>query len=230
MRTIYTLFLFTLFALSGNSVISQCDTLRHNSTWFDGWISCETNPSPNAARDPGHWILYDFNQVYTMFEMRVWNTNAPDILDYGLKNVVIDISDDGINWTEHGQYLFPQGPGDSRYEGVEPMSFDSTNARFVLITAIDNYGGTCYGLSEVRIRARDLCPDNKIQWIAGDGAWDIPANWCSNRIPNQDDEVVIPAGVIVTIPFLYTAHVWNIALEPTAELNMIGSMMLHKPE
>jgi F5/8 type C domain-containing protein len=230
MRTFYTLCLIVLCTLFSTGAASQCDTLRHNSTWFDGWISCEETANPNAARGNGHWILYDFNQVYTMFEMRVWNTNAPDILDYGMKNVVIDISDDGTTWTEFGQFLFPQGSGDSRYEGVDAMNFDSTNARYVLITGIDNYGGSCFGLSEVRIRARDLCPQDKIQWIAGDGTWDIPANWCSNRVPNQDDDVIIPSGVIVTIPFLYTAHAWNITLEPSAELEMIGSMILHKPQ
>lgn len=230
MRTICIILIAATSFLFGTEAKAQCDTLRHNNTWFEGWISCEETANPNATRGNGHWIRYDFNQVYTMFELRIWNTNAPDILDYGIKNAVIDISDDGITWTEFDTILISQGSGDSRYEGVDEMSFDSTNARFVLITALDNYGGECFGLSEVRIRARDLCPEDKIQWIAGNGAWDVPANWCSNRIPNQDDKVVIPAGVVVTIPFLYTAHVWTVTMEPTAELEMIGSMIAHKPQ
>jgi|GEM_PF-3586567 len=230
MRTISFYTLTLLCILVNLKTEGQCDTLRHNNTWFDGWISCEEAMSPNAARGAGHWILYDFSQQYAMFEMRVWNTNAPEILDYGMQNVLIDISNDGVNWTEFGAFLFPQGTGDSRYEGVDVMSFDSINARYVLITGVDNYGGNCFGLSEVRIRARDRCLDDKIQWIAGNGAWDVPANWCSNRVPNQSDKVVIPSGVVVTIPFLYTAHVWTMTLDPNAELEMIGSMVVHNPE
>lgn len=230
MKAINVILISGICLLLAPGASAQCDTLRHNNTWFDGWISCEETINPNAVRGPGHWILYDFNQQYTLFEMHVWNTNAPDILDYGLQNVVVDISNDGTTWSEFGSYVFPQGTGDSRYSGVDVMNFDSTNAQYVLITAVDNYGGSCYGLSEIRIRARDRCLEDKIQWIAGNGAWDVPANWCSNRVPNQDDEVVIPSAVVVTIPFLYTAHVWNITLDPGAELEMVGSMILHKPE
>lgn len=218
-----------LYFLPG-SIEAQCFEDRHNTTWFDGWISCAEKVSPNPARPSGHWIMYDFDQVYTLFEMRVWNMNAPDHLDYGLQDVVIDLSDDGETWTEFGEHSFPQAPGSSRYEGDVPVDFDSANARFVLISALSNHGGSCYGLSEVRIRARDLCPDDQILWIAGNGNWDVPANWCNNRIPTEDDKVVIPSGVVVTIPWLYTAHVWSIKLDPTSELNMIGSLIAHKQE
>lgn len=229
MNRLTTITTFLICALAAH-LPAQCFMDQHNCTWFDGWISCDQQASPNPARDNGHWIMYDFGQQYELFEMHVWNTNAPDHLDYGLQNVVIDISADGINWAEFGQYVFPQGTGDMRYEGTEVMHFDSANARYVLITAIDNYGGSCYGLSEIRIRAHSLCLDDKQVWIAGDGDWNIAANWCSNRVPDEHDKVVIPSNVTVTIPFLYTAHVWTIDLDPDAELNMVGSMIVHKQD
>jgi len=208
----------------------QCDTLRHNKTWFDGWISCEASPNPNVVRGNSHWILYNFGQQYTLFETRLWNTNSPDLLEYGVQNIVIDISSDGENWSEVGEFLVPQSPGTSLYEGTDLMTFDSTNAQYVLITAIDNYGGPCYGFSEIRIHARDLCRENRILWIGGDGDWDVAANWCNNAIPTEFDDVTIPSGSVVTIPYLYTAHVANIVVEPGAEFNMIGNLIVHNEE
>ena len=230
MKRLIELAVITSVLLCGITSHAQCDTLRHNNTWFDGWISCEASANPNAARGDGHWIQYDFGQQYSLFDLRVWNMNAPDLLDYGMQNVVIDISSDGVTWTEYGQYVFTQAPGDSRYEGDEVMSFDSTIAQHVLITAIDNYGGTCYGLSEIRIRAQDLCPEDKIEWIAGDGDWDIPSNWCGNQIPTMDDEVVVPSGVKITIPRFYTANVWTLTMDPSSELVVKGNLVAHKPE
>ena len=103
----------------------------------------------------------------------------------GLQNVVIDISTDGQSWSEHGQYVFPQATGQSVYEGHDVMNFDSTIARHVLITAIDNYGGDCYGLSEIRIRAHDLCEGEKVKWIAGNGNWDVP----EKLVQEQDSDL-----------------------------------------
>ena len=49
---------------------------------MDG-ISCEESQNPNPARSAGHWIHYDFGQQYSLNELRVWNMNARDYLNYG---------------------------------------------------------------------------------------------------------------------------------------------------
>ncbi len=220
--------IFVLFAvlLTWQLGEAQCDTLRHNMTWFDGWISCQESQSPNPARGVGHWIYYDFGQQYSLNELHVWNMNAKDYLGYGLQNVVIDVSTDGQIWTEVGQYVIPQAPGLSDYEGIDAMDFDSTIAQHVLITAIDNYGGDCYGLSEVRFRAHDLCQGDAIKWIAGNGSWSEPSNWCKNKIPTATDDVVIPAGITVTVPAYYTAYAHNVQLETGAEIDLVGRLIV----
>lgn len=229
MKALITSFATIVCALLACADINaQCDTLRHNNTWFDGWISCEESASPNPVRGGGHWIQYDLGQSFTLFELRVWNMNAPDILDYGVRDVVIDMSVDGETWTEFGQYTVPQASGDPLYPGDEILNFDSAQARFVLITAIDNYGGQCYGLSEVRIRAHYICPENKVKWIAGDGDWDKPENWCAKLIPTELDDVIIPPDVKVTIPEGYTGHCWNITLEDDSWLDMRGNLVVHR--
>ena len=194
MRTVYIVWIFAIASACFSEAAAQCYPDRHNNTWFDGWISCDASENPNTSRGQSHWILYEFSQPYTLYELEVWNLNVPDMLTNGLQNVVIDLSNDGENWTEHGEYSFPQASGESTYEGVQVMSFDSAMARYVLITAIDNYGGDCYGISEIRIRARDLCRDDKVLWIGGEGDWDVPQNWCAHVVPGAEDEVIIPSG------------------------------------
>lgn len=149
MKTL-ALFLFTSATLN-----AQCFLDRHNTTWFDGWISCETSMNPNAARGESHWILYDLNEPYRLFQLHIWNTNAPEYLTNGMQEIAIDISNDGANWTPVGEFTLPVADGTSTYEGLDLYDFGGTNARYVLITGLSNHGGDCYGLSEIRINVTD---------------------------------------------------------------------------
>jgi hypothetical protein len=147
--------LFILLILSVSfqlTLQAQCFPDRHNTTWYDGWVSCEASDNPNAIRGQSHWLMYDFGYVYKMGQMHVWNTNDVEYLDWGLRTVVIDYSLDGVTWTELGTFDFDQGTGKSTYEGFDGPDFDGIEAQYVLITAIDNFGGSCFGLSEVKIR------------------------------------------------------------------------------
>jgi hypothetical protein len=96
--------------------------------------------------------MYDFGHQYKMGQMHVWNTNDVEYLDWGLRTVVIDYSTDGNSWTELGTFDFEQGSGKNTYEGFEGPDFQGVDAQYVLITAIDNFGGNCFGLSEIKIR------------------------------------------------------------------------------
>jgi hypothetical protein len=130
---------------------AQCYPDRHNTTWYDGWISCQTAPSPNPLRGNSHWVQYNLGETYVLHDLFVWNTNAPDLLDWGMQEVVIDYSIDGTTWEELGTYNLNQGTGFNRYEGEFVTDFNSVRANYVLITGLNNFGGACYGLSEVKI-------------------------------------------------------------------------------
>lgn len=143
------LILFATFIY--NVVLSQCYPDRHNTTWYDGWISCQTAPSPNPIRGNSHWLQYNLGETYVLHDFFVWNSNAPDLLDWGMQEVVVDYSMDGILWQELGTYTINQATGFNRYEGEYVTDFNNVKAKFVLITGISNYGGACYGLSEVKI-------------------------------------------------------------------------------
>ncbi|NND33444.1 MAG: T9SS type A sorting domain-containing protein [Saprospiraceae bacterium] len=134
----------------------QCYPDRHSTNWYDGWISCEAFPNPNPQHGISHWIMYDFGQVYALKNSKIWNSNDPNHLNRGMKDVIIDVSDDGADWTSAGRYTFAQANGKNTYQGFDGPDFTGTSARYLLITAVDNWGGACYGLSEIRFEAEDV--------------------------------------------------------------------------
>ena len=146
-RVAVLLFVLTAFA----KLNAQCFLDRHNTTWFDGWLSCETSMNPNPARGESHWIMYDLNESYSLFKVHIWNTNAPEYLNSGMQDIAIDISQDGVNWTSVGEFQLPRADGTSTYEGIDLLDLGGTGARYVLITGLTNHGGDCFGLSEIRI-------------------------------------------------------------------------------
>lgn len=150
-----TIIISILFAFAVAGVSAQCFLDRHNTTWYDGWISCTPSMNPNSARGESHWILYDLNYSYGLFQMHIWNTNAPEYLTSGMRNIAIDISNDGVNWTEVGEFEIPMADGTSTYEGLDLHDFGGINAQYVLITGLTNHGGSCFGLSEIRINVAD---------------------------------------------------------------------------
>lgn len=151
------IYLIAVTLITFTSVITgQCFPDRHSTNFFDGWISCEAAENPNPAHGTSHFIMYDFGKLYELGQMRIWNTNDPSHLDWGMRDVVIDYSADGETWTSAGDYTFPQASGLSTYEGAEGPHLNDVQARYLLITAVNNYGGECYGLSEIKISAEEV--------------------------------------------------------------------------
>ena len=122
------------------------------------WLSCQSMANPNPARGSSRWIMYDFGEIHTFEETHVWNYNVPGETDRGFRNVVLDYSDDGINWTQFGgTYEWTQAPGDFDYQGINGPNFNETQARYILITSLTNWGdGSCHGLSKITFNA-SLC-------------------------------------------------------------------------
>jgi len=142
--------LFITFALLTSLLSSgQCLENRHNTNWFDGWVSCNTSPNPISSYGNTHWIKYDLGHVYTIYKTKLWNTNDPSHLDYGIMNYTIDYSIDGNTWTNLGSFTANQATGLPQYEGDFGADFNGASARYVLITPSSNYGGSCYGFSEL---------------------------------------------------------------------------------
>jgi hypothetical protein len=129
----------------------QCFPDRHSTAWYDGWISCEKTENPNETRPESHWILYDFGTVMEMYNLYLWNVNAPEYLNFGIQTAHIDYSEDGVNWKEYGEIALSQGTGENTYEGEEVLNFNGKEAKFLLITANTTYGSECAGFAEIRL-------------------------------------------------------------------------------
>lgn len=189
------------FAFITANLSAQCFLDRHNTTWFDSWISCTTSINPNPLRGESHWILYNFNYSYELFQMHIWNTNAPEYLTNGMQNIVIDISNDGVNWTEIGEFQLPIADGTSTYEGIDLYDFDGTNAQYILITGLTNHGGDCFGLSEIRIDVAD-----EIVVVTDTEEPAIPACLSAQIFPNpiNENSKAIISNYCSTAPIYYS--------------------------
>ncbi len=125
------------------------------------WASASTDTGPI-------WIQYDFDQVYKLYQMLVWNHNSQveASVGFGAKDVTIEYSRDGVDWAALGvTHEFAQATGQSSYAANTTVDFDGATAKYVRLTVTDNWGtmvGQC-GLSEVRFmvipaRARKPAP------------------------------------------------------------------------
>ncbi len=135
-----------------------CDiTDKMDNTAADAWESCTPQPNPNSGRGTSHWIQYDFGQIYLLNESHIWNYNADGATGKGFKDVVIDYSSDGTNWAQLGDiYEWNQATGLVGYEGFEGPNFNGITARYVLVTALNNWdNGLCHGFSKITFNATD---------------------------------------------------------------------------
>ena len=118
---------------------------QHSTQPTDMWLS---------AAGAEHWIQYEFAQVLKLDEMWVWNSNQiiEAFVGLGAKDVVIETSLDGAEWTAlEGATQFAQATGAATYTANTIVDFAGTLAKFVRITINSGYGMMPqYGLSEVR--------------------------------------------------------------------------------
>lgn len=152
---LYIILLFSFSAITHNGH-AQCDVERHSTNWYDGWTSCEESASPNANRPESHWIMYDLKTPHRLDRTHIWNYNDVNNLSFGLNEVVVDYSMDGSTWVDAGTYSLSQADGSPTYAGNAGPNLGGVRARFVLITALSNHGGSCFALSEIRIEAEEI--------------------------------------------------------------------------
>ncbi|NLT78358.1 MAG: hypothetical protein GXX98_17705, partial [Planctomycetes bacterium] len=99
------------------------------------------------------YIQYEFDQVFKLHEMWVWNYNVEFdlVLGFGLKDVTIEVSSDGVEWTVLDEVQFARSTAKTGYAHNTTVDLAGVAARFVRLTANSNWGSIPqYGLSEVR--------------------------------------------------------------------------------
>ncbi len=115
------------------------------------------------------WIEYQFDKVYTLDKLLVWNYNWRHefYMGYGAKDVTVEYSADGITWTTLTNVpQFAMARGKPNYAAATTIDFNGVMARYVALIIDSTWGGQgITGLSEVRffhvpLQARAPAPPN----------------------------------------------------------------------
>jgi hypothetical protein len=184
----------------------------HSTSSDAMWISSGTGPTPV-------WIQYQFDKVYTLFELWVWNHNTEyeSILGYGFKDVTIEYSLDGKTWTALGDFQFAQAPGTNGYAHNTTVNLKGVAAQYIRLTAKSNWslvGVKQYGLSEVRfsyvpVQARAPQPASGATGINLDAtlSWQSGRTAASHKVYlGTDQQAVANSAVAVQT---VTGHSFN---------------------
>jgi hypothetical protein len=150
---------------------------QHSTELTQMWLSEGVQPN---------WIQYEFDGLYKLHELWVWNSNQliePSV-GLGARKVTIEYSIDAQTWVAlDGVPEFTQAPGLATYIANTIIDFGGVMAKYVKLTVDASWGGTAKhtGLSEVRflyvpVYARQPVPasgqeavsvDTSLSWKSG---------------------------------------------------------------
>ncbi len=150
---------------------------QHSTDSDDMWLAL-------PAEGETTWIQYEFDRVYKLHEMLVWNYNVQFelILGFGAKDVTVEYSENGTEWIVLSDVELNQGAARPTYAANTTVDFGGVGAKFVRLTVNSGYGVLPqYGLSEVRFMyipvearepqpadgAMDVSVDSALTWRAG---------------------------------------------------------------
>ncbi len=187
------------------------DNDLHSTEEADIWLSNMAGPQPS-------WIQYEFDRVYKLHQMWVWNFNQliEPVVGFGFKEVTIEYSTNGTDWAVLADVPeFAQAPGAAGYAYNTTVDLGGVAARYVKITANSNWGGILpqYGLSEVRffhipVHAREPNPDSG----AADVDLDVVLGFRAGReavthdVYFSADEQAVADGTAGVISVTETSH------------------------
>jgi len=196
----------------------------HSVDVEDMWISVPDGDQPV-------WLQFEFDDVYKLYELSVWNYNAlfEDFLGFGLKDVTIETSEDGDAWATLGDYEFARGPSLTTYTAGTVVDLQGTPARYVRFNVNSTWGNNGkYGLSEVRflqvpVRAREPEPadggtgvalDPVLSWRTGREAASHEVSMSANRAAVVNGTAVMDTVAQTTYGLsdldLATTYYWKV--------------------
>ncbi len=152
---------------------------QHSTVTADMWVG--TAPTGEAP-----YIQFEFNRVYKLYEMLVWNYNMDfeAMLGIGVKDATVEYSENGTDWTLLGDVEVNQAPGNASYTYNTTVDLNGIAAKFVRLTISSAWlSPTLRGLSEVRfsyIPAHPQSPD------PADGATEVSVNTLLTWRPGRE--------------------------------------------
>jgi len=202
------------------------DNDLHSKNESDMWLSSVAGLQPT-------WIQYEFDKVYKLHQMWVWNSNqmVEPMVGFGFKDVTIEYSVNGTDYTALGTtHEFARAPGTPGYAHNTTVDFGGLGAKYVRLTANRNWGGILnqYGLSEVRffhipVSATKPYPDSGATGVPPD----VVLSWAVGReavthdvYVSTDEQAVIdgtaPVATVTEASYgplsldLDTTHYWKV--------------------
>jgi len=176
----------------------------HSMESADMWLSSGIDPNPT-------WIQYEFDRIYKLHQMLVWNYNSSvePLVGFGIKEATIEYSVDGTNWVVLGTtHEFAQGPGAVGYAPNTTVELGGLATKYIRINANSNWGGMLnqYGLSEVRflyipVWATEPSPDSGATDVSVDAILSFNAGREAARHDvylSTDEQAVIDGTAPVT--------------------------------
>ena len=170
---------------------------QHSTMPPDMWLA-----SPSG--DEAVWVQYEFDRLYQLHEMWVWNYNVQFelVLGFGLKDVSIEYSADGVEWTALGDAQLAQGTATPDYEANTVVDLQNVAARFIRLTVNSKWGGMPqYGLSEVRFyqvpafaRAPQPSSGSADVSVSADVSWRPGRGATSHEVYFSTDEAAVADG------------------------------------
>ncbi|NLZ06592.1 MAG: DUF1349 domain-containing protein, partial [Phycisphaerae bacterium] len=130
----------------------------------------------SAPEGEALYVQYEFDRVYKLHELLVWNYNVQFeiILGFGLKGVTVEYSENGTDWTALGDVEFAKATAKDTYVYNTAVDLQGVPARYVRLTVNSGWGMMGqYGLSEVRFL---YIPAHARQPQPADGATDVDVN------------------------------------------------------
>jgi len=140
----------------------------------------------DPAADGTLWVQFDFGTIYKLHQAVIWNYNVQfeTVLGFGAKDVTVEYSADGVDWTVLGDVVVGQGIGAGGYAANTTIDFGGAAVKFVRFNINSGFGTQGqYGLSEVRFLyipalatepepadgATEVSVGSSLSWKAGRG-------------------------------------------------------------
>ncbi len=153
-----------------------------------------------------NWIQYEFDKVYKLYQLVVWNSNQmiEPFMGFGAKTVKIETSADGTTWKELANVPeFGRGSGLAGYAANTTVNFAGAEAKFVKLTITASWGGIApqTGLAEARfsyvpVQARLPQPTASAKSVSIDAAltWRPGRGATSHKVFFGTDQAAVAGG------------------------------------
>ncbi|MEN6337988.1 MAG: LamG-like jellyroll fold domain-containing protein, partial [Phycisphaerales bacterium] len=193
---------------------------QHSVELTQMWMSNEASPK---------WIQYEFDKVYAIDELWVWNANQviEGFVGFGARNVAIEYSTDGATWTTlEGVPEFARASGLPTYTANTVVDFGGVNAKYVKLNIDSNWGGVAKQVSIAEVRFFYV-PFQAFQPVPADAATNVALTASMEWRPGRDavshkvffdaDSAAVAAAGTVTEPSftpsamnLDTTYFWRV--------------------